>query len=54
MLREVGELDAAERTVVFVCLHGAAKSIIAAAYLRRLLEDAGGPRAAARAPRSPA
>jgi len=34
-------VDPAERTVVFVCLHGAAKSVIAAAYLRRLAGEMG-------------
>ena len=34
-------MDPAERTVVFVCLHGAAKSVIAAAYLRRLAGEMG-------------
>ena len=41
MPREASELDPAERTVVFVCLHGAAKSVIAAAYLRRLAGELG-------------
>jgi arsenate reductase (thioredoxin) len=31
----------ATRTVVFVCLHGAAKSVIASAYLNRLAEERG-------------
>ena len=34
-------MDPAERTVLFVCLHGAAKSVIAAAYLRRLAGELG-------------
>jgi protein-tyrosine-phosphatase len=30
-----------ERTVLFVCLHGAAKSVIAASHCQRLANDAG-------------
>ncbi len=30
-----------ERTIVFVCLHGAAKSVVAAAYAQRLAEARG-------------
>jgi arsenate reductase (thioredoxin) len=30
-----------ERTIVFVCLHGAAKSVIAASHCQRLANDAG-------------
>ena len=30
-----------DRTIVFVCLHGAAKSVVAAAYFQRLAEERG-------------
>ena len=30
-----------ERTILFVCLHGAAKSVIAASHCQRLADDAG-------------
>lgn len=33
----------ADRTVLFVCLHGAAKSVVAAAYLDRLARERGWP-----------
>ena len=32
-----------ERTILFVCLHGAAKSVIAASHCQRLASDAGVP-----------
>jgi arsenate reductase (thioredoxin) len=38
--RGLNEMSAA-RTIVFVCLHGAAKSVIASAYLNRLAQERG-------------
>jgi arsenate reductase (thioredoxin) len=37
---EVSKMEPA-RNIVFVCLHGAAKSVIAAAYVQRLAESRG-------------